>query len=458
MLLAAGDTQLASLYGKGWKALAEGDVVGALGEARQRRGEDKAHEDDCAMRLLEAEALIAAGGIVAGLQRLEALHAAGDPAASLALARRRQLLGDHPGAERTATALPMHAKAALIGARAALANQRVDAAAEIIEPFLEGEAPCPEPMVAGAVAVVAASVMLQRGEVARLQRFAERLIGPELPDEMLPTAVRVAWMAGQGAEAWKRCDGNRPWLAAARLELAILAGDSELAASLASSVGNLAAPSAPALLLLSGASKRELPKEAFERMFGAGVTVHLWRTHPFRWQPWINAALNTAADVKVFDLAAGSIPDPQAIPDVLLDDGSLTEVMQPVAVAPRPQGSGVWLHDSLCRGVAAGFDWPEEEARIVAERLPKASSPETAALWVVPAESCLPAVCDGRLALAVAPPGDPFWAGPLPERAWPSLRVVRSDARSGWAGAGERVLAAAKSLVEAVKPAKIEGA
>jgi len=34
----------------------------------------------------------------------------------------------------------------------------------------------------------------------------------------------------------------------------------------------------------------------------------------------------------------------------------------------------------------------------------------------------------------------------LPERVWPSLRVVRADARKGWAGAGKRIVEAANSL------------
>ena len=447
MLLAAGDGQLASVHGEGWQALAKGDFVAALGLARQAGGKD------CAMRLLEAEALVAAGGIVAGLQRLEALHRAGDAAGSLALARRRFLLGDHAGAEAAAAALPLHARAALIGARAALARKRFQAAADMMEPFLEGTAQCPEPMTAGAVAVIAAVIMLNRGESARLERFATQLMGPELPDEMLPTAVRVAWMAGQAADAWQRCEGDSPWMAAARLELTILAADGAAAANLVERAGHLAAPNASALQLLRG-TVGKLPTEQLDRMFGADVSVHLWRTHPQRWQPWIDAAKNTAANVQVFDLAAGIAPEPEDIPDVLMDDGSLVEVMAPAPIAPRPRGKGAWVSDSLCEGVAAGLDWPDRERRTALEGLPPASRRDAAALWVLDAEEALAGACDGRLVVAIAPPGDPFWNGPLPERAWPSLRVVRADAKQGWAGAGERVVAAARALVASVKAEK----
>jgi len=445
MALAAGDTQLAGLYGGGFKALAEGDVVAALGEARQGR------DEQCAMRLLEAEALIAAGGLVAGLRRLEALHRAGDAAASLALARRRHLLGDFDGAQSAASGLPMHARAALIGARAALAQDRVGAAAEIIEPFLEGVAYCPEAMVAGGVAVVAAQVMLRGGQAKRLTEFATRLMGPELPDEMLPTAVRVAWMAGLASQAWERCGDDRPWPIAARLELSILAGDSDAAAALAKRAGSLAAPNANALAMLGGGGAANLGSKEHARMFGAGVAVHLWRTHPHRWQPWIQAALNTEANVEVFDLAAGETPDPQAIPEVLLDDGSLVDLLQPVPTPPSPRGAGVWIDDSLCQDVALHLDWPDEEQRTLEQGLPRAPSRDTAALHVVAGKDAFEAVRDGRLVIAVAPPGDAFWAGPLAERAWPSLRVVRADPKDGWAGAGQRVIAAAKALAGTVR-------
>lgn len=444
MALAAGDTQLAGLYGGGFKALADGDVVAALGEARQGR------DERCAMRLLEAEALIAAGGVVAGLRRLEALHGAGDAAASLALARRRHLLGDFEGAQSAASRLPMHARAVLIGARAALAKDRVEDAAEMIEPFLEGIAYCPEAMVAGGVAVVAAQIMLRQGQAERLRAFATRLLGPALPDEMLPTAVRVAWMSGMASQAWERCSSDRPWATAARMELSILAGDGAGAAALAKQAGNLAIPNANALLLLGAVGATSLGDEEYARMFGAGVSVHLWRTHPHRWQPWIQAALDTEANVEVFDLAAGETPDPQAIPGVLLDDGSLVELLRPVPTPPRPRGSGVWVGESLCRDVALHLNWPAEETRTL-QQLPRGPSADAAALHILAAEDAFEQLRDGRLVVAIAPPGDPFWAGPFAERAWPSLRVVRADPKQGWAGASQRVIAAAKALAGAVR-------
>ena len=446
-LLAGGDVQLASAYGGGWKLLAEGDVVGALREARGSRSGAPA------MKLLEAEAFLAAGGIVAGLDRLEALHNAGEPVFTLALARRRHLLGDYIGAEEAAAALPHHAQAALIGARAALASDRPAAAFHFIEAFLDGCAPIPEPMVAGAIAVVAASIMARRGQFDALRRFAKDLLGAAvLPDEMMPTVARVAWIGGLAAEAWELFGANSPWMAAARLELAVLAGDAALASRWLKRAGALGIQSAPAVLLLQGGLEEEAGRvrmnQAVEQMFGAGVTVHVWRTHPHRWSPWINAALRVPADVKVFDLARGETPDAGTIPHVVLDDGSLVELLQPVSVPARPlTGDGVWIGSPLCRGIGVGRDWPDEETRAIRSSASLAADRESAAVWVLGADTAFEGARQGRRIVAVAPPGDPFWAGSLPERSWPSLRIVRADARTGWVGAGARAVEAVESLL-----------
>ena len=441
MAVAKGDLQLAGACGgDGWKQLAEGDVVGAL---RVARGEGSGN---AAMRLLEAEALLAAGAIRAGLECLDTLHHEGEPAASLALARRRHMLGDHAGAERAATALPMHVQTALIGARAALTNGRAAAAFHFIEPFLGGVAPLPEPSVAGAVAVVAASILARRGQLAELAGFARVLLDAiDVPEDMMPAVARVAWTAGLSAQAWDRFGvEDNPWMAAARLELAVLAGDAALASRLMQRAGPLGAPAAAALRLLRGVTREDVPDDA---VFREGVTVHVWRTHAHRWQPWIEGARQTPADVSVFDLAGNAMPDSRTIPQVVLDDGALLDLVPPIRVPLRCSGAGLWIAPLLCRGLGVGHDWPEEETRALRTSTRLAACRKDAAVWVLGADEALANVHLGRPIVVVAPPGDPFWAGPLPERVWSGLRVVRPDARAGWSGAGSRVAEAARSLM-----------
>lgn len=443
MAVAGGDLQLAGACGgDGWRQLADGDVVGAL---RVARG---AGCDSGALRLLEAEALLGAGAIRAGLECLDALHREGDPAASLALARRRHMLGDHAGAERAATAMPRHAQAALIGARAALTGGRPKAAFGFIEPFLGGTAPVPEPSVAGALAVVAASILARCGRLAELAGFARGLLDSlDLPEDMMPTAARVAWSAGLSARAWDRFGAeDNPWMAAARLELAALAGDADLASRLLRRAGPLAAPAGAAVRLLRGVMREEVAEEAAQTVLGEGVTVHVWRTHPHRWRPWIEGARRTAADVAVFDLAGNVLPDWGAIPQVVLDDGALLDLVPPVRVPVRSGGAGVWIAPVLCRGIGIGHDWPDEETWAVRTSTRLAARREDAAVWVLGADEALASAHRGRPVVVVAPPGDPFWAGPLPERVWSGFRVVRADARAGWKGAGARVAAAVRSL------------
>ena len=439
MLLAEGDIR-ASAHGGGWRQLAEGDVVGALRCARSGGGN--------AMRLLEAEALIATGAIVAGLQQLAALHAGGDPAATVALARRRQLLGNCAGAEQAAAALPLHAQAALIGARAALTRNRLRQALRFLEPFLSGAAPLPEPMLAGAMAVIAASILARQRQVDQLRSFAESLLmAPGLSEDMAPTIARVAWIGGLAGRAWNRFAADSPWLTAARAELALLAGQSRLATRLMQQAGKYASPSTPALSLLQGELATTATTEGDQRMFDAGVAVHIWRTHPHRWRPWIDAAVRTDANVPVFDLTAGILPDVQSIPDVVLDDGSLAELLPPSPVPMRHwAGKGVWFGEPLCRGIGIGHDWPDHETAIVRQATRQATSADDAAVLICSAEAAFERLGRGLRTVVIAPPGDPFWAGPLPERAWQSLRIVRSHPRDGWTGAGARLVAALEEL------------
>ena len=412
------------------------------------------------MALLEAEALFSSGAVVAGLGRLQELFARSDPAGTLALARRRHQLGDHVGAVGAALGLPWHAQTALTGARAALAYHRTDVAFRFVEPFLQCVAPLPEPAAAGAMAVVTASILAKSGEWTRLQDFADRLLhAADLTVDMMPAAARVAWIGGRASEAWNRFTPKEgPWGVAARLELAVLAGEPVLATRLMKDAGPLGVPSAPALHLMKGgsASAQKPPvggdvclSDSAREVFGEGRTVHVWRTHPYRWQPWIDAARRTPADVRICGLAARDLPEPDALPWAVLDDGSLVDMLAPVPVpVAAPRGSGVRIESKLCEGVGIGHDWPENESekiRHAFESMPVEGEP---AVQILGAEAALARVHVGQALVVVAPPGDPFWAGPLPERIWPSIRVVRADLRNGWDGAGDEAVAAARELLQ----------
>lgn len=396
------------------------------------------------MSVLEAEALCAAGAIVAGLRHLAALHARGDVAATIALARRHHMLADHRAAMRIAATLPMHAHAALVGTRAAMACGDAAQAWGLVEPFLDGFAPIPDPGTAGGLAVVAAAVLARLKDVGRLRRLASGLLtAPDLAPEMMPTTARAAWTAGMAEQAWERfADDKNPWTVVARLELASLTGNAELMRALLRVAGPLGAPAAAALLLLGA----EPPDES--GLLREGETYHVWRTHPYRWQPWIDAA-RQVADVEVYDLAANELPDEQVLPKGALDDSSLLGMVDPLPVATRPvKGTGVWIDTSLCDGVGIGHDWPREETAELAREVGRAQR-AGAAVWVTGAERALAHASEGQPIVVIAPPGDPFWAGSLPERVWPAWRVIRAHPRRGWEGAATRAASAAKALVAA---------
>lgn len=441
MHLALGEIHWLGTHGEGWRQLAAGDVPGALEAVRA------ADSGEPGMDLLGAEALIAAGGIAAGLARLEALHHAGDVPATIALVRRRHLLGDHAGAETAALAVPLHARAALLGARAALANDRLTTAFRFVESFLGGVAPIPDASTAGAMAVVAGTIMARNSRSDQLRRFATGLLeAVNVPDEMMPAVARVAWLGGLAEQAWEHCAGDNPWMVAARLELATLAGDPALAQRLLGEAGAHGMPAAPGVALLRGCVTEEDERTQVERIFNDDAIVHIWRTHPHRWNPWIDAARRAPGTVAVFDLSAGDLPDPAVIPHVVFDDGSLVETLQPRPVELRARrGEGVWIEPPLCGGTGVGRDWPPDETEAL-RSLPRAPSRERAAIRVLPADEALKEADTGALMVTVAPPGDPFWAGPLPERAWPAMRVVRAGARTGWQGAGDRIVDAVQEL------------
>ena len=449
MIAAQGDLARAASYARGvWQKLLDGDVNTVLNDISEA-------EASPGMAFAGAEALFAAGAVVAGLERLENLHRQGDPAATLALARRRHQLGDHAAAVRTAQALPWHAHAALTGARAALSHDRPGVALRFVEPYLQGYASLPEPAVAGAFAMTTAAILARLGEYAQLQRFVDRLLpAGDLVEDMMPAVARAAWIGGRAREAWQRFDvAESPWCVAARLELAGLAGDADLAAKLLARAGPLGVPSKAAVQLLQG-----LPDtsghggedcrltDSARDVFAEERTVHIWRTHPHRWAPWIEAALRTPADVVVCDLSTGQLPAPDTVPWAVMDDGALVESLAPVPVLPGGRnGQGVRVGVDLCKGVGVGFDWPDEEGALVRGALPEALGDP--AVEVLGAHDALPRIASGRRFVVVAPPGDPFWLGPIPERVWEAVRVVRVNPQSGWEGAGSRVVAACESLL-----------
>ncbi|MXY54115.1 MAG: hypothetical protein F4Y86_16530 [Gammaproteobacteria bacterium] len=439
-LAANGDVLGAAGVGApGWSKLAEGDVSVALQIARQGHGNGAR-----SATLLEGECLVAAGAVVAGLDILRRMSQAGSVAATVALARRQHALGDHRGAIRTAAQLPMHAQAAQVAARAALLLHADAEAMRRVEPFLDGGAPIPNAMTAGAFAVLAASALARLGQVGRLRRLAETLLrAPDAPPETAPTFARTAWIGGLAKPAWERfADDQDPWSIAARLELAALAGDPQILQGLMERAGPLSGPAQDALALING------PGEPFAEPFEEGRTYHIWRTHPSRWQAWIEAATRAPGQVEVYDLASGTLPERGVVPEMAIDDGALISMVAPVPMPVRPvPGKGVWVDRQLCMGVGIGHDWLEEENKALLSAVTLAP-PQEAAVWVVGADRALAVAAQGRPAVVLAPPGDPFWAGPLPQRAWPAFRVLHASPQEGWAGAAGRIVEMVGALLD----------
>ena len=438
LALASGDAITAgALAGGGWQLLANGDRIGALQAAR---GGERAPGD----RLLEAEAMMASGAVVAGLAVLETLLEGAYAPAAVSLARHRNALGDYRRAMQVAASMPQHAAVALTGARAALTLKRPADAFDFLEPILHGVAPIPDAATAGAAAVVTASALAQTGRHDRLRAFAHLMLdAPDLVDEMLPAIARVAWTAGRAADAWKRCDGKSAFSAAARLELAVLAGDVAAASRMMREAGMLAAPAEMAVRLLQG----NFDLDEGGKIFNEGVLIHVWRTHPHRWQPWINAALETPADIGVFELGRDDLPPATEVPHAVLDDGSLAEMLAPKIVPARPpQGEGVWIDDDLGGMNGVGHRWPDAEVEALRAAVPCQPAPERSAVRVAGEDFALRTAPAGAPTIVVAPPGDPFWNGELPARAWPAMRIVRIDSRRGWEGVGRRVAELAHEL------------
>ena len=450
MIAAEGDLDLAARCDpERWGPLIGGDVRSSLRIAAS-------DPSSLPLRLVEAESLLAGGAILAGLEVLGDAHRRGFAPAGVALARRFHQLGHHRRAIEVASELPLHAHPALVRARSAMAIERPREALRALAPLLEGAAPLPDTQIAGACAVVAAAALARAGFVDRLRAFARSLLGAsDLDDAFLPYAARIAWTAGEAAAFWDLLgETPSPGAQAARLELAVLAGDGDRAAACLAEAGTAGAPSIPAVSMLLGTL--DLDPAAAPMLDDPETRVHVWRTPDDAcFDPWVRAIERSAANVSVYRLAHGPVPEPDDVASMVLESSSLLSVVAPERMTPEPRnaGSSVHVDDSLCRGIALGLDWPAEERRILTAGVGDTATFEKAACVVGPPAAALRAHRRGAACVVVAPPGDPFWNGVLPERTFSRLKIVRSDPRSGWTGGGR----AALDALEALRSADGEG-
>ena len=305
--------------------------------------------------------------------------------------------------------------------------------------------------------MVGAAALARAGFADRLRAFARSLlVAGDLDEAFLPYVARVAWTAGQAAAFWDRLgEASSPGALAARLELAVLAGDGDRAAACLAAAGTAGAPSVPAVAMLRGAF--DLDPAATSLLSDPATRVHVWRTaDDGQFDPWVRAIERSAADVSVYRLADGLVPDPDDVGAMVLETSSLLSVVAPERLARTPRAAGPSVHvcEPLCRGVALGLDWPDDERRILASGVDAEAGLEVAASVAGPPGPALRAHRRGASCVVVAPPGDPFWNGALPERVFARLKVVRADPRTGWAGGGRAVLDA----LDAVRSAEAEEA
>ena len=427
-----------------WGHLAAGDVEAVLRLAR-------ADTNDAA-RVLEGEALVCAGAVVAGIEVLRDAHRSGYAPATVALTRRLHEFGDAAGAIEVARCAEFHVGCATVRARAALSLGRAPEALRALIPFLSGHVVLPDAASAGVCAVLGASALAATARSVALRTFAQTwLDAPDLDPSMLPWAVRTAWMAGEAGRAWE-CTVRAPAAlsGAARAELCVLAGDPS-GARAALDGGGESAHCWRAVELLDGTMSRD--PDLAHVFSQQGLSVHVWCGPDRRFAPWREAALCAAADVALFDLGAGALPD-GGVAHVATDEASLIAALDPVRLCPGSSGvarRGVHIAPHLCRGIALGLDWPSGEDALLRRSLGFDAIPASdAAVVVGPPSSALDAHHRGARCVVLAPPGDPFWNGVLPERAFAGLRVVRADPRSAWAGAAGRVLQAVESLLPGI--------
>ena len=443
MVAAEGDLALAARCDpERWGPLLQGDLRRSLSIAASE-------PSSLPLRLVEAESLLAGGAICAALKVLEDAHGRGFAPAGVALVRRLHQLGHHLRAIEVASELPLHAHPALVRARSAMAIERPRDALRALAPVLEGAAPLPDTQVAGACAVVGASALARAGFADRLRAFARSLLtAGDLDEAFLPYAARIAWTAGEAAAFWDlfgRADS--PGTQAAQLELAVLAGDGERAAACLGPAGMAGAPSVPSVSILRGTLV--LDPEAAPLLADPATRVHVWRTPDDDcFDPWVHAIERSDANVSVYRLADGLVPEPDDLASMVLESSSLFTVVVPDRLTPATRAAGPSVHvcESLCRGIALGLDWPDDERRDLAAGVEAEASFDTAASVVGPPGPALHAHRRGASCVVIAPPGDPFWNGVLPERVFARLKVVRADPRTGWAGCGERALDALDAL------------
>ena len=443
MLVAEDDTGRAGLVGGApFDMLARGEVPEVLEHVRS------AQRLTPALRIAEAEALLAAGAIRAGLEVLQELHQNAYAPGTLALARRTLQLGDAARANRVAAQLPRHVHAVVVRVRAALATGRGLDALLGLEPFLEGTLPA-VPAAAG-LAALAASVLAKVGARDKLMAFARGLLDArDLPAMLLPGMARVAWTAGLGAEAWRRVqahDESDPFTAAARLELAVLSGDRDSAERAGTEAGALASASAEARALLSG----NFPRTGDLALLLAknDPSVHVWRTSGERYAAWLCRVVELPARVSIFDLAQRILPQVEEVPDLAIDDAALPSLIDPGQIPISvPARLPLYVHPKLCQGVALGLDMTAETLQPEQLGIEVTSVPEKAGLIVAPASEALKLAAVGRACIAIAIPGDPYWLGPVPERSFAGLRVLRSHPADGWKRAGEALATAIDSLL-----------
>ena len=443
MVAAEGDLVLAARCDpERWGPLVDGDLRRSL----QVSASDPS---SLPLRLVEAESLLAGGAIRVGLEVLDSAHRRGFAPAGVALARRLHQLGHHRRAIEVASELPLHAPASLVRARSAMAIERPREALRALAPLLEGAAPLPDAQTAGACAVVGAAALARGGFADRLRAFARSLLGAgDLDEALLPYVARVAWTAGEAAAFWDRLgETASPGAQAARLELAVLAGDGERAAACLAAAGGAGAPSVPAVAMLRGTL--DLDPAAASLLADPSTRVHVWRsTDDGQFDPWVRAIERSVADVSIYRLADGIVPDPDDVGAMVLEASNLLTVVAPERLAPASRAAGTSVHvcDSLCRGIALGLDWPDDERRNLVAGLGETTAFEEAACVVGPPRPAIRAHRRGASCVVVAPPGDPFWNGAVPERVFARLKVVRADPRAGWAGRAAAVLDALDAL------------
>ena len=446
MLVAEDDPARAGVVGGApFDLLAQGNVPGVLEHVRN------ATRVSPALRVAEAEALLAAGAIQSGLECLQTLHRNAYAPATLALARRTLQLGDEANASRIAAHLPRHVHAMMVRVRADLAIGHTADAMLGLEPFLEGTLPT-TPGTAAGIAALSAAVLAKGGGKKKLVAFARELLNAKgLPSTMLPGVARAAWTAGLGAEAWRRMmtsEGDEPFAAAARIELALLSGEAVLAEKAAEEAGILGAASGEARELLSGRFKHNEHIAATLRR--SDRTVHVWRTAGERYAAWLRRMPELGARIEVCDLKKGKLPKSEEVPDLAIDDGALPALIDPSQVPMKAKAAApVYIHPKLCQGVALGLDLSADVVGGEELGMKRTATPDRAGIVVAPADEALELGAAGKACVAIAIPGDPYWMGPLPERSFGSLRVLRAHRVDGWKNAAKELGSALQALLGA---------